>query len=394
MKIIETVGTAAGELRSTRWRDEDSPPPGPLRIAQVAPLFESVPPSQYGGTERVVSYLTEELVRQGHQLTLFASADSRTSARLVVGAPRALRQDRTVKEPLAHEIALLEKVAQRAEEFDLVHFHCGYLHFPLASRMGTASLTTLHGRLDSPDLAAMFDDFRGVPVIAISAAQRAALGGANWIATIHHGLPLDLYAAKPEPGEYLAFLGRVSPEKGLARAIQIARRLRLPLRIAAKIDQADREYYERELRPQFTDPLIRFSGEIGDQEKGELLRGARVLLFPIDWPEPFGLVMIEAMACGTPVVAYGCGSAPEVIDEGITGYVVNDFGAALRATELAGLLDRARVRERFEQRFSAARMARQYLRVYRRLLLKQRLQTRVVQVQRRATSSGRSWNDR
>jgi glycosyltransferase involved in cell wall biosynthesis len=335
-----------------------------VRIAQVAPLYEAVPPKLYGGTERVVSYLTEELVRQGHEVTLFASGDSVTKADLVPACPRALRLDPTCKDSLAHHMILLEQVARLAHRFDIVHFHIDYLHFPLSRRLGVPHVTTLHGRLDLPDLPAVYDEFCDMPLVSISDAQRTPLPQANWQATVLHGLPTDLLAAREQPGKYLAFLGRISPEKRVDRAVEIARRVGLPLKVAAKVDAADRDYYREQIAPLFRDPLVEYIGEIGERDKAEFLGNAIALLFPIDWPEPFGLVMIEAMACGTPIVAWRCGSVPEVIDEGVTGFIVEDIEAAALAVAKAAALDRKRCRQVFEQRFCVARMARDYLRAY------------------------------
>ncbi|MCY1054125.1 glycosyltransferase family 4 protein [Nannocystis sp. SCPEA4] len=335
-----------------------------MRIAQVAPLFESVPPHKYGGTERVVSYLTEELVRAGADVTLFASGDSCTRAELDPICERALRLDPRCPDPRAPIMRLLERVARRAREFDILHFHIDYLHFPLCRALGLRQLTTLHGRLDLREYQALYDEFADMPVVSISLAQRRPLPQAQFVGNVYHGLPLDLYRFEPEPDDYLAFLGRVSPEKRVDRAVAIARRLGMRLRVAAKIDRPDRAYYEREIAGLFADPLVEYVGEIGEADKGAFLGKARCLLFPVDWPEPFGLAMIEAMACGTPVVAYRCGSVPEVVDEGVTGYCVDSVEAAVAATARAAELDRRRCRERFERRFSAERMARDYLRLY------------------------------
>jgi glycosyltransferase involved in cell wall biosynthesis len=337
-----------------------------VRIAQVAPLYEAVPPKYYGGTERVVSYLTEELVRQGHQVTLFASGDSVTAAELVPICPQALRLDQQVVDRLAPHIVQLERVFQSAHRFDVVHFHTDYFHYPLSRRLGVPQVTTLHGRLDMPELACLYDEFRDMPVVSISDAQRAPLPQADWLATVHHGLPPDLLSCRERPGDYLAFVGRISPEKRIDRAVEIARRAGMRLRIAAKVDAADRDYF-RTVEHLLKDPLVEFVGEIGEADKGEFLGNALALVFPIDWPEPFGLVMIEAMACGTPVVAWRCGSVPEVIDEGVTGFVVGDLDAAVRAVGRCAGLDRRRVRQAFDRRFTAARMARDYLAVYRRV---------------------------
>ncbi len=339
-----------------------------MRIAQVSPLFESVPPKLYGGTERVVSFLTEALVDLGHDVTLFASGDSRTRATLVPCAAHALRLDEGCRDPLARHLAMLEQVVDRAPEFDVVHFHLDYLSFPHVRRCGVPHLATMHGRLDVDDLQPLFRAFADVPVVSISDAQQAPLAFANWCGTVYHGLPLDLYRFHPKSEGYLAFLGRISPEKRVDRAVEIARRLDLPLKVAAKIDGKDRDYYEREVKPLFADPHVEFIGEIGENEKGSFLGNAAALLFPVDWPEPFGLVMIEAMACGTPVVAFRCGSVPEVMRDGVSGYVVDTLEGAVEATAHALELPRKRCRAYFEGRFAAPRMANDYLAVYERLL--------------------------
>lgn len=338
-----------------------------MRIAQVAPLFESVPPRLYGGTERVVSHLTEALVRMGHEVTLFASGDSVTRAKLVPCWPRALRLHGQSQLHQVPHLLQVEQVFRRHAEFDVLHFHTDPLHFPLARRHARPHVTTLHGRLDLPDLVPLMREFREMPVVSISDAQRAPLPWANWQATVHHGLPRELFRFHPGPGRYLAFLGRISPEKRCDRAIEIATRLGLPIRIAAKVDPADQAYYEEKIRPLMSHPLVEYVGEIGEREKNEFLGQAMALLFPIDWPEPFGLVMIEALACGTPVVAYRHGSVPELVEHGVTGFIVDHLDEAVRATEAATALDRRRCRERFEQRFTAERMARDYLAVYERM---------------------------
>ncbi|MCS6876822.1 MAG: glycosyltransferase family 4 protein [Geminicoccaceae bacterium] len=340
-----------------------------MRIAMVAPLAESVPPARYGGTERVVHYLTEALVRLGVEVTLFASGDSRTSAELVACAPRSLRLDPGVRDHLPHTIAMLEQVRRRARRFDVLHFHIDFLHFPIFAERLASTLTTLHGRLDLPDLAAAHRAFPHAPLVSISHAQRRPLAGLglNWLATVHHGLPVDLYRPGGGEDDHVLFLGRVSPEKRPDRAVRIAEKAGLPLIVAAKVDRADAEYYEREIAPLFAHPGVRFLGEVDDREKERLLRGARALLFPIDWPEPFGLVMIEAMACGTPVIAWNHGSVPEVIEPGVTGFIVESEEEATEAVARCRELDRARIRARFEERFSAERMARDYLALYRRL---------------------------
>ncbi len=338
-----------------------------MRIAQVAPLYESVPPRLYGGTERVVSYLTEELVRQGHYVTLFASGDSITSARLWPICPRALRLQggsAAPLAPLAHHLMMVERVIQEADEFDVVHFHLDYLPFSQIRRQETAALTTLHGRLDIPDLFPLFREFDDMHLVSISDAQRRPMPWVDWLATVHHGLPESLYPAQLQEGKYLAFLGRISPEKRVDRAIEIAARVGMPLRIAAKIDPADQAYFDKEIRRLLDRPGVEFIGEIGEHEKAEFLGNASALLFPIDWPEPFGLVMIEAMACGTPVIAFRQGSVPEIIEGGRTGYIVDTVEQAAEAARNIHLIDRRLCRARFEQRFSARQMCKQYVRAY------------------------------
>jgi glycosyltransferase involved in cell wall biosynthesis len=338
-----------------------------VRIAQVAPLFESVPPKLYGGTERVVSYLTEELVRAGHEVTLFASGDSVTSANLVSICPEALRLSTTTVDHLSHHIVMLEEVFSQSENFDIIHFHIDYLHFPLSQRERIAQITTLHGRLDLPDLQPLYQKFGEMPVVSISDAQRDPLPNANWQGTVYHGLPQGQYKFHDKPGNYLAFLGRISPEKGVDRAIEIASRVGVPLKIAAKVDRADQEYFETVIRPLLDNPLVEFIGEIGYPDKNEFLGNALALLFPINWPEPFGLVMIEAMACGTPVIAHPYGSVPEIIEEGRSGFLVGDARQAERAVNDVSQISRAACRQRFEERFSATRMAKDYLALYGRL---------------------------
>jgi glycosyltransferase involved in cell wall biosynthesis len=339
-----------------------------MRIAQVAPLFESVPPARYGGTERVVAWLTEELVRQGHEVTLFASGDSRTSARLVPACPRALWQDPACRDTLPHHVRLVELVAREASHFDVIHFHLDYVHFPVVGRLPCPTVTTLHGRLHLPDQEAFFDAFAEVPLVSISDDQRRPIPWANWQATVYHGMPRGLHTFRERPSDYLAFLGRVSPEKGLDRAVEIARRAGLPLKVAAKIYPEERAYYEQVIEPLFrSSPWVEFVGEVGGKDKDDFLGQARALLFPIDWAEPFGLVMIEAMACGTPVVAFRRGSVPEVMVDGVTGFVVDDVESATDAVGRVGGLSRAACRRVFEQRYDAGRMARDYVEVYRRL---------------------------
>jgi glycosyltransferase involved in cell wall biosynthesis len=345
-----------------------APSVGFMRIAQIAPLAESVPPKLYGGTERVVSYLTEELVRLGHRVTLFASGDSETSAELAAGPPRSLRLDRAIREPLAPLLVMLERVRRRAHEFDVLHFHVEHLHLPLFRGMAQKALTTLHGRLDLPELAPLYREFSEMPLVSISNSQREPLAFANWAGTVYHGLAPEVCPFNPAPrGGYAAFLGRVSPEKGLERAVDIARRANLRLRIAAKIDAADEGYFRDALKPRLAESGIEFIGEVDEAGKPAFLGNATALLFPIDWPEPFGLAMIEAMSCGTPVVAWPNGAAAEVVEHGLTGYLVESVDAAVEALERAPRLDRARVRRRFEERFSAARMAQDYLSLYRTL---------------------------
>jgi glycosyltransferase involved in cell wall biosynthesis len=340
-----------------------------MKIAQVAPLYESVPPQLYGGTERIVSYLTEELVRQGHQVTLFASGDSMTQAHLVEACPRALRLDQTCVDDVAHYIVLLEQVFRQASAFDLIHFHIDYLHFPLSVRQHIPTVTTLHGRLDLPDLVPVYQMFPAIPVVSISNDQRAPLPWINWLGTVYHGLPEDLYTFRGTPGTYLAFLGRIAPEKGVEPAIAIAQQADMPLKIAAKVDRKDREYFQEVVQPLLhNNSLVEYIGEVGGDNKDAFLGEAYALLFPIDWPEPFGLVMIEAMACGTPVIAYPRGSVPEVLEDGVTGWIVEGIEEAVQAVGRVSTLSRARCRQVFEERFSASRMAHDYLQIYKRLL--------------------------
>ena len=339
-----------------------------MRIAQVSPLYESVPPKAYGGTERVVSYLTEELVRLGHEVTLFASGDSTTAAELVAPCRKALRLDPGCVDPLISHLVMLEEVFRRADRFDFIHFHIDYLHFPHSRREPHPHLTTLHGRLDLPELPALYAEFPAEPVVSISDAQRRPLPSLNWQGTVHHGLPENLLAFNDRPDDYLAFLGRISPEKRVDRAVEIARRAGKKLRVAAKIDKADRDYFRETIEPLFRDPCVEYLGELGGEAKRRFLREASALLFPIDWPEPFGLVMIEAMASGTPVIAWRCGSVPEVLEDGVAGFVVDDLDQAVEALRRVPQLSRRKCREVFERRFTAARMARDYLALYRRLL--------------------------
>ena len=339
-----------------------------MKIAQIAPLAESVPPKLYGGTERVVAYLTEELVRLGHDVTLFASGDSETSAELVACAPRALRLDPALKDPLAPQAYQLELVHRHAHEFDVLHFHTAHLHLPLFRSLARKTVTTLHGRLDLPELAPLYREFADMPLVSISNAQRRPLAFAHWMGTVYHGLAREVCPFNPAPrGNYFAFLGRVSPEKGLDRAIEIARRAGARLRIAAKIDPADEEFFQAHIVPLLDEPGIEFVGEVNEEMKPSFLGNATALLFPIDWPEPFGLAMIEAMSCGTPVIAWPDGAVPEVVEHGLTGFIVDSVESALSALKDATRLDRLRVRARFEERFSAKRMAQDYLALYRAL---------------------------
>ena len=340
-----------------------------MRIAQVAPLYERVPPRYYGGTERVVSYLTEALIEQGHQVTLFASGDSLTRAKLISACAQSLRLDPDCIDELAYHLLQLEQVFQRAHYFDIIHFHIDYFHYPFSRRQEVPHVTTLHGRLDLPDLVPLYREFDDMPVISISNAQRRPVPQANWVRTIHHGLPENLLTPQAVNPSYLAVLGRIAPEKGVDRAIRIATRCGIPLKIAAKVDRADQEYYDELISPLIkANPLVEFIGEISDREKPDFLSGAIGLLVPIDWPEPFGLVMIEAMACGTPVIAYNRGSVPEIIDPGLTGFVVEDETSAVAVVGRLAALDRAAIRKQFEKRFTARRMALDYLAAYRGLM--------------------------
>jgi len=339
-----------------------------MRILQVAPLIERVPPVAYGGTERVVSYLTDTLVDLGHDVTLIASGDSITNARLVAASPRALRLDESCIDPLAHEIREVELVARMAEQFDLVHFHTGFLHMPIAKRLRVPNVTTLHGRLDVADLVPLMEEFRDLPLVSISDAQRQPLEGMNWQGTVYHGLPPDLLPFNPAGGDYLAFVGRISPEKRADRAIALAKQAGMPLRIAAKVDPADAQYFEREIQPLLEHPGVSFLGELADDDKAALLGGARALLFPIDWPEPFGMVVIEALSCGTPVIAWNHGSVPELIESGVTGWIIESEEAGVEAIAQLDRIDRRACRAAFEQRFAAERMARDYVQIYEHLL--------------------------
>lgn len=339
-----------------------------MKIAQIAPLYESVPPKLYGGTERVVSYLTEELVRSGHEVTLFASGDSVTRAQLESGCEKALRLTRTCMDPLAHHTVLLDKVLARANDFDILHFHTDYTHFPATRTLQLPTVTTLHGRLDLPDLLPLYRQFARQPVVSISQSQRQPLGPVNWVGNVYHGLPRNLYHPQPHQGDYLAFLGRISPEKRPDRAIKIALKAGMPLKIAAKVDEADRQYFETTIKPLLDQPGIEFVGEINEAQKDIFLGNAYAYLFPIDWPEPFGLSMIEAMACGTPTIAFSCGSVPEIIDDGVTGFIVATEEEAVNAVKRVSGLSRAACRATFERRFTACRMAKDYLSIYESLV--------------------------
>lgn len=349
-----------------------------MKIAQVAPLFERVPPVRYGGTERVVSFLTEELVRLGHEVTLFAAGDAETSATLVAGAPRSLRTDPTCRDALAHHVRQLEQVSGLGATFDIVHFHSGYLHYPLARQMTLPHVTTLHGRLDLEDLVPLFADFAPMPVVSISDAQRAPFPHLNWRATVHHGLPAGLYTTGTGSGDYLVFLGRISPEKGPARAIEIARRAGRKLLIAAKVDRIDQDYYERVVAPLIDGREVEYLGEVSDKEKQALLGDAYAFLFPIDWPEPFGVVLIEALACGTPIVAWPHGSVPEIVEHGRTGFLVTSIEAAVEALDRVPTLPRAEIRRSFDERFTVQHMAERYLTIYATLARRAPLSTEAV----------------
>jgi glycosyltransferase involved in cell wall biosynthesis len=335
-----------------------------MRIAQISPLYESVPPKLYGGTERVVYNLTEELIARGHDVTLFASGDSVTNARLRSVCKNALRMDDDCIDPIIYHYTMMEMVEKESPEFDIIHAHIDYMYFPIMRRSKNLYITTLHGRLDIPELEPLFREYSEIPLVSISDSQRKPVPGSNWMGTVYHGLPLDLYTFNRTGGNYLVFVGRVSPEKRIDRAIEIAKEAGIMIRIAAKIDKVDRDYYESKIAPLLDHPLVDFIGEVGEKEKEELLGNALGLLYPIDWPEPFGLAMIEAMACGTPVVAYNCGSVPEVVDEGLTGFVVNSHREAVAAVKKLSQLDRKICRSVFEKRFSAKRMVDDYLAIY------------------------------
>lgn len=341
-----------------------------MRIAQVAPLCESVPPKRYGGTERVVSYLTEELVRLGHEVTLFASGDSQTNARLVPGCPRALWHEPSCREELPHHIRLMELVFADVSRFDLIHFHCDAVQYPLLRRVACPSVTTLHGRLDLQDTKVMFEEYQEIPLVSISDNQRLPIPWANWQGTVHHGMPRDIHAFRERPGSYLAFLGRISPEKRLDRAIEIARLAGRKLKVAARIYKGERDYVKEKIEPLLQEhaSFVEFIGEVGGRDKDEFLGNAEALLFPIDWPEPFGLTMIESMACGTPTIAFRRGSVPELISEGTSGLIVDNMEEAVSAVAKVASMDRSACRDDFEARFTASRMAKDYVKLYQSIL--------------------------
>ncbi|HKN10607.1 MAG TPA: glycosyltransferase family 4 protein [Pseudomonadota bacterium] len=339
-----------------------------MKIAQIAPLMESVPPRLYGGTERIVSYLTDELVRLGHDVTLFASGDSVSSANLVPCAAMALRLDSNVRDPIPYYMLMLDRVREHADEFDMLHFHIDQFHFPLFRPIAHRTVTTLHGRQDLHDLKPLYLGFSDMPLVSISDEQRKPVASSNFVATVQHGIPADLLTPNFAPrGGYLAFLGRISPEKRPDRAIQIAHMVGIPLKIAAKVDKVDEAYFREQIEPLLTLPGIEYIGEINERGKAKFLGEASALLFPVDWPEPFGLVMIEAMACGTPVLAFRCGSVAEIVEDGVTGAIVDSMDEAVQVLPRVLGLDRRKVRRRFEQRFTATRMAKDYLQVYRSL---------------------------
>jgi len=355
-----------------------------MKIAQISPLMESVPPRLYGGSERIVSYLTDELVRQGHDVTLFASGDSVSSANLVRCVPMALRLDANVKDPIPYYMLMLDRVREMADEFDILHFHIDQFHFPLFRPIAQRTVTTLHGRQDLHDLKPLYVGFSDMPLVSISNSQRKPIANANFAATVYHGLPAQTLKPNYKPsGDYVAFLGRISPEKRPDRAIRIAQALGLRIKIAAKIDKVDEAYFREHIASLFNLPGVEYIGEIDERSKSEFLGEASALLFPIDWPEPFGLSMIEAMACGTPVLAFRCGSVPQIIDPGVTGLIVDSMDEAIRVMPQVLALDRRAVRQKFEQRFSASRMAKDYVQVYRSLIKQQALPERDAPVSRR-----------
>lgn len=335
-----------------------------MKIAQVSPLYESVPPKLYGGTERVVHNLTEELIARGHEVTLFASGDSTSSANLIPACKNALRLDEDCIDPIIYHFTMMEMVEKQSKNFDIIHSHIDYLYFPIMRRSQSIYLTTLHGRLDIPELEPLYNEYRDIPLVSISNSQRRPVSFSNWMGTVYHGLPLDLYRFNKKGGDYLVFVGRVSPEKRVDRAIEIAKKAGIQIRIAAKVDKADNDYFESKIKKLLDHPLVDFIGEVGEKEKEELLGNALGFIYPIDWPEPFGLAMIESMACGTPVIAYNCGSVPEVVDDGLTGFGVNSQREAVEAVKKLSGLDRKKCRETFEKRFSVERMVDDYLMIY------------------------------
>lgn len=339
-----------------------------MRIAQVSPLYERVPPLYYGGTERIVAYLTDALLALGHEVTLFASGDSVTGARLIPCSKNSLRLDKNCVDPIPHHLLMLEKVMRLRHEFDVIHFHTDYFHYPFYRRYGYPGVTTLHGRLDIPDLVPLYREYSEVPVVSISDAQRRPLPWLNWVGTVHHGLPPELLTLRENPEGYLAFLGRISPEKGLDVAIAVAERSGIKLKVAAKIDKENMDYYEHVVKPLMKSPWVEYVGEIGEAEKTDFLGDALALVFPIDWEEPFGLVMIESMACGTPVIAFGRGSVPEVVKDGVSGYVVEDLEGAVAAVAAIGSISRRECRRYFEEHYVAGRMATDYLHIYEEIM--------------------------
>jgi glycosyltransferase involved in cell wall biosynthesis len=341
-----------------------------MKIAQVSPLYESVPPKLYGGTERVVHNLTEELIARGHEVILFASGDSVTSAKLVPGCKSALRLDASCIDPFIYHFTMMEMVEKEAHNFDIIHSHLDYLYFPIMRRSKNVYLTTLHGRLDIPELVPLFKEYHDIPLVSISNSQRRPIPFSNWMGTVYHGLPLDLYSFNKTGGDYLVFVGRVSPEKRVDRAIEIAKKAGIQIKIAAKVDKADKDYFDSKIQKLLDHPLVDFIGEVAEKEKEELLGNALGLIYPIDWPEPFGLAMIESMACGTPVIAYSCGSISEVVDEGLTGVIVDSQIEAVEAIEKLRNIDRKKCRETFETRFSVGRMADDYLMIYESMINK------------------------
>ncbi|TFE67453.1 glycosyltransferase family 4 protein [Methylacidiphilum caldifontis] len=339
-----------------------------MKIAQVSPLYERVPPKLYGGTERVIHYLTEELVAQGHEVTLFASGDSLTKGRLIAPIEESLRLQKQKKDPLVYHVIMLEKLFRCIEDFDIIHYHIDFFHFPFSNRIKRKHLTTLHGRLDLPDLAILYKEFDQIPLVSISQSQRSFLPWVNWVGTVYHGIPEDLYSFYPAKGNYLAFVGRISPEKGVDRAIEIARQSGIDLKIAAKVDEVDKEYFKEIILPLFKKAPVEFIGEIGEEEKNRFLGEAYALLFPVNWPEPFGLVMIEAMACGTPVIGWRKGSVPEIVRDGKTGYIIDSIGDGIKKIKEIDRISRKECRDHVLNHFTARKMAQSYLSIYTKLL--------------------------